>query len=398
MTKSEKVLLISNIILCGFFIAVIFHYINAHLFYVSYPFNSLLDDPKKFVDDIRYITAASINLKPYSTANSMVNYFPLIHFLLYPFSLIKNIYIVYAIFLTTFLGFFLYKNGKSFWCKDISKIQNIKNIFILSLMTGPFLYLVEKSNIDMFLLILLSFSIYSFIEKRFLSSAISLAIINAIKPYSIVFLVLFLFKKKWKEFFISIFLTFFLVLFGFLLLHDNPFVQFSGFLTNLMLFKQEHLYSLLNGTTNCAGLFQALKLFLYYNPFVSKYFLVTAYGFLIFFSLIITIYFAWREPVFWKKIAFLTLYLSTFPYIVFEYKLIFIFIPLWLFVNNQTVSRFDKIYTVLFGLLLMPKKQFIFNYWIPISTFAYPIIILLFMGLLIYDQYSSKKISKHKDL
>lgn len=391
MNKSEKIFLLSNIVIVGFFIAIIFHYFCANILHLEDPFNTFLLYPKWFIADIKNITDASLYLKPFSMPDSMVNYFPLIYFFLFPFALLKNYLIEYTVFLLVFLCFFSFQNYKNFSCKDFSKLQNFQNVFILTFMTYPFLYLLERGNIDMLLMILFTLSIYAFYSKNYLKSSVLLAIINAIKPFCLPFLILFVYEKRWKELFINIFLTTFLVVGGFLLLQDNIFSQFAGLKTNLLLYKQQFLYHPFNGTSTCSSLFQALKLIYYNAGLTATDFLVKIYGFIIFFGTLITVYFAWKETVFWKRIALLTLYMSVFPYIIFDYKLIFLFIPLWFFVNSEEKSRFDLIYTILFGLLLIPKKQLIFFPITDFSTIVNPIILLCFMGLIIYEQLKKEK-------
>lgn len=386
MNKEEKVFLLSNIVLVGFLIALIFHYFCANILQLGDPFNTFLLYPKWFIADIKNITDASLYLKPFSKPDSMVNYFPLTYFFLFPFALLKNYFIEYAIFLSVFLCFFSYQNYKNFSCKGFSKLQIFQNIFILTFMTYPFLYLLERGNLDMLLIILLTFSIYAFFNKKYLKSSILLAIINSIKPFCLPFLLLFIYEKRWKELIINISITTLLVIGGFLFLHDNFLTQIAGFKTNLALYEQEFLYHPLNGTSTCSSLFQSLKLIYYHVGIIATPFLVKIYGFILFLGTLFTTYFAWKEAVFWKKIALLTLYMSVFPYIIFDYKLIFLFIPLWFFVNSEEKSRFDLIYTIFFGLLLIPKKQLIFFPINDFSTIANPVILLCFMGLIIFEQ------------
>lgn len=387
MNKSDKIFLLSNIIIVGFFVAIIFHYFCANILYLGDPFNTFLLYPKWFIADIKNITDASLFLKPFSKVDLMVNYFPLVYFFLFPFALLKNYLIEYAIFLSVFLSFFYFQNYKNFFCQEFSKLQNFQNIFILTFMTYPFLYLLERGNVDMLLIILFTLSIYGFHEKKYLKSSILLAIINAIKPFCLPFLVLFVYEKKWKELFINLFLTVFLIVGGFLLLHDNAFTQLEGLKTNLLFYKQQFLYHPFNGTSTCSSLFQALKLISYHTRLISTSLLVERYGFILFGGTLITVYFAWKEEVFWKRIALLTLYMSTFPYIIFDYKLIFLFIPIWFFVNAEEKSVFDLIYTILFGLLLIPKKQLIFFPITDFSSIANPVIMLIFIGLIIFEQF-----------
>ncbi|MCJ7740436.1 hypothetical protein MUP32_03920 [Candidatus Microgenomates bacterium] len=57
-----------------------------------------------------------------------------------------------------------------------------------------------------------------------------------------------------------------------------------------------------------------------------------------------------------KKIALLTFSMNLLPAVSGDYKLLYVFIPLFLFINFSKKSRWDLIYLVLFSLLLIPKN------------------------------------------
>lgn len=402
MEKSEKVLVLSSIILVGFVIGVVFHYILGYYLHKPFPGNTFLFRPDQAFTDFTIILSSIKNLAPFSQPNFMINYFPLAYILLFPFTLIKNPLLAFLIFTFIFLSFFIFSNVKMFQCKNLTKLQNFQNIFILSILPYPFLMLLDRGNFDMFLFILFAIFIYSFKSEKFFLSSIILAIINGIKPFTLIFLFLFLFKKKYKEFFLSIIIMTSLILGGFMFLRGPFFNQISTFITNLTLFKQSYVYLNNNVSVMIGGssLFIVFRLFcinLIKASLMPMKIFILLYNIL---SLIITtivIFFTYRENFFWKQITLLTLTMLLLPYIVFDYKLIFLFIPIWLFVNSKEKSQFDLIYTILFGLLFIPKSIIITNP-IPwpeglffLSMIANPIIMLLFIGLIIFEQFHLKQ-------
>ena len=71
------------------------------------------------------------------------------------------------------------------------------------------------------------------------------------------------------------------------------------------------------------------------------------------------------ETDFWKKVSLLVFIMLLFPYTSADYKLLHLFIPIVLFINNKKEEKNDLIYTILFALLLIPKNyRFIKNYYI----------------------------------
>lgn len=405
--KSQKVGIISSVILVGFAISVVFHYILWAYLKSPFPFNTFLFGPDMRFSDFTGLMPISNGLTPYSVPNSWINYFPLAYISLYPLSLIKNPLIAYFLFASVFLIFLNYMNTKIFSCANLKKIQNFQNIFIIGFLSYPVLYIIDRGNIDMFLVILFAGFIWLFKSEKYLLSAVLLGVQNAIKPFPVLFLLLFLFKKKYKEFFLSVAISAILVIGGFMFLKGNFFDQILVFIKNLLLFKLMYVYDTKNSyaMTNTSSLFTAMKLvFVNYTSILSSVKLEKLYNYLSLIILAITIFFTQREKIFWKKVTLLTLLMLLLPYIIDDYKLIFLFVPIWLFVNSHEKTKFDLVYSILFGLLMIPKKFFILllrvGYFTQLTTFGIvvnPILMMLFIGLIIFEQFYLKKIGNNDE-
>lgn len=400
MEKSNKILILSSIVLVGFFIAVVFHYVCSNYLGLGGGISTFLqfyEAKGQAFGDFTRLVDLSADLAPYKTPHFLLSYFPFLLVVYYLFSFIKIRLLGYVIYSIIFFAFWIPFNIKFLACKNFTKLQNFQNIFILSMMTYPFLYLLERGNFDMLLIILITAFVYLFKEKKYFICAILLALANATKPFTFVFWILFVFEKKWKELFFSIFLTFLLTMLSFMILKGSLSHQISILIENFKIYIARYIYDpYCCGTTNSSDLFLGLKTIFSckgYGLDIIPIFVIDKINQIIgFFMTILIILFSWREKVFWKRIALLTLYMSSIPAIIFDYKLIFLFIPLWLFVNANEKSKFDLVYTILFGLLLIPKKcVLIFNTMFSISVIANPLIMLFFIGLIIYDQFNKKK-------
>lgn len=400
--KADKILLLVNIVLIGFVIAVIFNYFSAFYINQPYPMNTFLFTPVKKFRDFMGLLDVIRNFAPFGTSNIWVNYFPLAYVLLLPFLLIGNKLIAYLIFASVFLAFLIYMNVKVFACENLTKSENFRNIFILTFLAYPVLFALDRGNFDMILLILFAGFVYAFKSEKYLRSAIFLAVINAIKPFTLLFLFLFLFKKKFKEFAISIITSLVLIVGCFFVFKGNVLEQMSTLANNLAGFLApyvfENKYNL--GMVSGSSLFMALKLLLtrFHSPFtIPTDLLIRLYSYLNLIITSATLFFTFKEKIFWKQISLLTLYMLTMPYLVYDYKLVFLFVPLWLFVNSKEKSGFDKVYTVLFGLLLISKSIIIFtpgffpDAFYSTSIIINPLIMLVFMGLIIIEQFKTKK-------
>lgn len=63
---------------------------------------------------------------------------------------------------------------------------------------------------------------------------------------------------------------------------------------------------------------------------------------------IVTAYITRYETVLWKKVSLLVMCMNLLPYTSTDYKLLHLFIPLFLFINHQKEDKWDLVYIVLF--------------------------------------------------
>lgn len=402
MNKSEKVLILTTIILVGFAISVFFHYILGFYVGLGHFFNTFLSVPETFYSDFSGPLAHLKNLQPYAPPANWQNYFPLSFVFIYPLVFIKNTFFAYLIMLSAFLASLLWANIKYLSCADLNKIQNFKNIFVITFLSYPFLYLVDRGNLDMLIFIFLAAFACLFNAEKYKLSALCLAVANAMKPFPFLFLILFLVKKKYKEFFLSLVLTILFIIGGFMFFKGSVLSQFNVLIqswkgmTNGYVFLNDNSCGMVNGSS----LFMLLKLIccqITKTPIISTHLLLKIYNIFSFFALIFMVYFISKEKSYWKKLSLLSLYMVLIPTFIYDYKLMFLFIPLWFFVNAEEKSKYDLIYVVLFGLLLLPKYFVIPTFlWgieglgFSISLILNPVIMILFTGLIIFEQLKNK--------
>jgi len=192
LKKSQKILLVSNIILVGFIFAVFFHYIIGYYLGGVYPANTFLGNPNDAPTDFTSLIVAISNFSPYDKVALWVNYLPFAYILYFPFVLINNNMISYLIYLYIFILFLIYTNTKLIKCPENNFIQNFSNIFIITFLSYPVLITIERGNIDAILLIFFAAFVFLFKKEKYFLSAFFLAVINGMKPFTILFLFLLL--------------------------------------------------------------------------------------------------------------------------------------------------------------------------------------------------------------
>lgn len=398
MEAKNKVLVLSSIVLMGFVVDLVFHYVMGYNFNLGHFYNTFLSAPDTAFGDFTGLLPKIKELMPYAPPADWQNYFPLAFILIYPFVFFKNVYVAYSIFLSIFLIFFIKMNVKNFGCENLSRMQNFQNIFILTFLSYPLLYLVDRGNLDMIIFMFLAGFAYCFRNEKYKLSALFLALANAMKPFGALFLIIFLIKKRYREFFLSYGLTLLLVFGGFLFFKGNILYQLGillqswFFSTNNYVYLNDNSFGMVNGSS----LFIFLKLLfcqLTSTPFISTALLSKIYAVL---SIILTLgvsILTFREKTYWKQLALLTFYMIFMPTVVYDYKLIFLFVPLWFFVKAKEKTRFDLAYAILFGLLLLSKHLVIpETLWgvegkvFSISLILNVLVMVVFVGLIVYEQ------------
>lgn len=418
MEKSEKITWITSIVLVGFVVGILFHYIldsylHVGVYLKSFLPNDITDSLRLYFLDFESLIPFVHNLSPYNEgSNSLFIYFPVGYLLLYPFSLIKNFYLSYSIYILVFLIPFIYLNYRFLNCNNLSKIDNFKNIFVLSFISYPVLWLFVSGNLDMMLYLLIFGFVYFFYREKYLWAALLLAISNSAKPFFLIFLFLFLFKGKRKMFFVSLILTAIFVFVGFLFFKGSIFSQIQTLMGSLGLYKREFidykgyirigtsdmfstlrfLLCSLNETVSGSNLIKVTSSFIN-KDIIPCPVLVGLYSILAPLVTSVILFFTYKEKIFWKQIALVILCVLTFSPVVFDYKLIFLYIPMILFVNSKEKSNFDFVYTILFGVMLIPKKILMvgFTEVILFSKIVNPFIMLGFICLIIREQILNKK-------
>lgn len=348
MKKLQKIDIISIIIIAGFSLAVFYHYILGTYLGLSYPYNTFLFRP-----DDKFMDFFNLSAKPYVNGQLFLIQFPFGQRLAQSFTIFPP-KIGLVVFFTVFISFFLYVNYSNL--KTSIKEQTIKNVFVFSFLTYPFLFVVDRANIEIFVFIFLYLFIYFYRKQQTLISIIFLACAISMKLFPGVFVILLASDKRYKEILYTFLLVMLISVCGYLSYEGNLMHNINMHLNGLN--RYTGIYSIGNeGLYFGHSLWGVVKLIIIGSGIKCPATLATkAYSIsvLILFAFV-SLYIIFKEKVFWKKIALLVFSMNLFPFVSGDYKLIHIFLPLFLFINDENKDRFDWLYVVLFGALLIPK-------------------------------------------
>jgi len=418
MDKTQKQNLIAGIIFAGFVIAVLYHLFISHVAGLSYPYDTFLFDARvRFSDHFNIYNIFPQNLfNPYNQSHfPCVNYPPFgtgLQYLLTktpaPLSFIG--------FMLTGIIYFAYYNYKNL--KLGVEKPKLFHFITFSFLSYPFLICMDRANWEMIIFILIALFVDFFRKEKYFASSIILAFAAAMKIYPIIFISLFLARKKIKAAIMCVAVALLLNL-------ASIFFIEGSIISNLHHYSKQmgdyvYQYGVLNGGLGWgSSLFGFVKVLLFQlshairfvnyqiaqTPFyfTSFMFLNDNFDFLIvekalkIFSPMATVligltglYVIFKEKELWKQTALLFIAAIIFAPISGDYKLLSLFVPMWLFINSNQKSKFDFIYSLLFGLILIPKSyvQFFntqgYNHFSS-SIVVAPILLLIFFVLIIFD-------------
>src|SRR3989338_10965350 len=380
LTRESKIRYLSMIVLIGFMSSVTFHYLQAMFYNKGVPFNTFLPPASMRFCDFYGLFDAWARLS-FNGVTYGLSYFPSTYLIVDLFWKLRDPYIALIPYLFIFILFFVvyaYKN-----LQTESATDTIQRVVIISSMTYPVLFALHSGNIENFLFIFLCLFIYFYQQGKTQLSALFLAMPISMKLFPAVFLVLFLSDKKYKEILYTLLYVFILSLIPLLIYDGGIRSGLGNYLNNLM--ASQKMYAdlmIIGGAGNHYGhsLLNGLRIFFVQSFPPMQTVLLPYFIFSMIMFGIVTAYITVYETELWKKVALLVLCMNLLPYTSTDYKLMHLFIPLFLFVNHQKAERGDLIYIILFSSLLIPKDYYYFSSpYVTLNNVLNPVIMLIIL-------------------
>lgn len=358
LTKENKIDLLAFIILAGFMCAVVFYYRQAVYLRHGYPFSTFLFDPADRFRDFFNPLKSCKGLNPYF--GFQATQYPFTNLVFHGFSWVSkwSDWAAFELFCLIVIGSFVAMN--SLHLRSGNAYKDATTIFIFSFLTYPFLFMIERGNIEGLLFIVLLLFAHFFARGRFLVSAMFLSCAIAMKIFPVVLLALFLPERRYKEAIVSAV--------GAAGLTAASLAFFDGgFLANLdyVLRGTNAAHPILVAFTGGENFVQrgvslltfCKVLFIQYGDlstvnmttFLSTYIRIAALA-----AVLVAAYVWLIETALWRRVALLVFAMLLLPHVSADYKLIHLFVPILLFVDAEPEPG-DAWYALLFGLLLVPK-------------------------------------------
>lgn len=378
MTKQQKVFFLSWIILGGLVLSLLYHFILSYYFHFGYPYATFLFRPQDRWRDFLWPLRVSAN--PYVVARADFQNFPFLYKLASIFSFLTpqaalGLYLGICFLAFSIICYKEFRTGK--WSFPV-------NFAILAFLTYPFLFAFDRANFEIVVFLCLYLFIL-FYESRPAVSAVFLGFAIALKAFPVILAILYLTDRKYRDLVIAAVISLSATLISYATLPGGISVNLPLHSRNLQLYTQT--YALGNeGLYFGNSLWGALKFTSVITG--SQPVSTAAYLIAVGFGLIaLFLYLVFLEKSFWKKVALLVCALNLFPQVSGDYKLLHLFLPIFLLVNDNEPDgkRMQFTWLILFGLLLIPKDY----YHLPalpeasISVLLDPLLMLTLMLLII---------------
>jgi len=391
--RDNEVYFLATIILISFIINSFKNYIFTNYMQLGYPLNTFLFRPDDKFNDFFNMLSACRDNNPYLTEYWLKsNYFPIANTIFFLFGMFHFKYISLGVFFCIFFVFYFYFI-KSILGSDF-KVTQFPVLLILLLLTYPILFNCDRGNIELYVFLFVWGFFYFYNKGKIIIGITFLAMAISMKLFPGVFIILLFKDKKYKEIAMSAFLVGFFFMISLISFNGSILDNLYALINNLTNFN--HGFNGLSGLQHNLSLYGAIKVITYgtmvlfggnADPTMTANTLSWySFGVLGLF-LLICYYVIFIEMVQWRNVTILTIVLLIFPNVSFDYKLIYIMIPLSFLLKSEQKTKFRNIYLFLFAMLLVPQNYIYLINDISIAVLIYPFIMLLIVGLIIAERF-----------
>lgn len=379
MDRIDKVNLIRLIVVAGFVSSVFFHYIAGVYLGHGYPYSTFLYMPDERFHDFTVAFDSSKNLNPYSNKFSV--YFPFTYVLIFLFT-VFNWVLAYIILFGGFLVFLITALWRHLQSTEV--VDRILAVFTLVIISYPVLFAFERGNFELIVFIFLGCFVFLYQNNRDNLAVILLACAIAMKVYPAVFAILFVIDRKWTQLIQTACCAALFTALSAALLEGGISSSIYGVQRALLFFEANFINSV-HGLQHNSSIYVPIYLSFIESGtsrYIAKYYPLLA----VIIFLCAFLYLKLTVNAFWKKIAILSFLIILLPQVSYDYKLIYVYLPLILFLGEIKQSKYDALYAVIFGLLLIPKDYYYFNYFISINGLINACLMLIFIVVLTFDK------------
>jgi hypothetical protein len=395
--RERKTAWLVLIVLAGFIVAVVAHYIVAQFAVRGYPYSTFLylpDDSNgggypgqpnvlgvhRFGDFFEtWINSRGPHPYTETPLGVSSSYFPLTHVLMFPLAQLSlsPALVLYLLAFLVFAGTLIHRHVGG------DRLRRAQAVIVLTACSTPVLFLLDRGNVEGVVFAALACSVLAYRRDRFYLAALLLAIPVAMKGAAGVFWLLFLFDGRLRELLASMAASAFLTLGALLALPGSTEANVEGLrgaLESISAATTEGTAAALHSVSLNAALTAVGRWDDRFDVFVSNYAFV-GLAVLLGVALVLAV----LRPVLWQRVALVCGVMLLVPSISYEYRMLHLYIPLVLFLAAGEARRSDPLFVVLFGLLLVPKGLPILFDDVSLGSLVNPLLLVALMAAVVVD-------------
>jgi hypothetical protein len=390
MSPETRVKALAAVVVIGFGVAVLFHYAAGNYCGLNYPWTSFCYLPSEAFSDFYDMYHHAANRNPYSTeGGAQAAWYPPFCFtMLYPLTLLPP-FAAFALVTGVTVTFLLLFTWRMLPTRDTW--TRVLTVFALTFLTYPVLMLLDRGNLDGLLFVLLVLFVWAYRNGHYRSGAALLAVASAMKIFPALFVLLYVADRRYRQAALMCALTALLTLVGMAWLDGGVVQTLDNYRAGVAMSAPTLPVQIAasSSTSTLPGLIHALsdlrdpeacqRLYAGYQ-YVCAGLLAVLAGYLM-----------WVEKSFARRVSLLTLAMLLLPAFNYDYRLIFLYIPLALFLGTRP-GRLDPLYLAFYGLLLVPKKYFMIHGWVSISVIFNPLLMVGLVVLNLYERFAAARL------
>lgn len=319
--------------------------------------NTWLYSPTPRFSDFLQVLDLFKSFHPYGVLGG--NYPPVGYWMLVPFAWISNEYVALFVFIAFCLGFLVWWFARSF-ATGLNRIEKllIVSVAFLSLPTS---FAFDRANLDLLVFIMVVVAIASYEQKRGALAASWLGLASAAKLFPGLYLLVFIRGRMWRFIALGTAVAILCTVFAVTGFHGSLDENIRGFLSGLFSKSFDGTVITTWDNASLVGALQGLGLAIGGISGIEAVWRVigalTSYveigG-----ILLLVWYLRWREQVIWRAVTLITIAFLILPVVSYYYELMYLFIPVALFIRSAEVNVRTLRIACLFGLVLAPKAYF----------------------------------------
>lgn len=369
-----------TIFILSFFLAMIFYFINGSVLKMPTPMGTIFSNFDDYFADFVGGVVFDQNLEPFKNnfRGFRANYPPGAYFIFLPFTYAfpAGLFAYIFLYIVTIL-FAITKVLKPY--KDKMPLPFYAVVIILGFMNYPSIFSLERSNLESFICVLSIIYIYT-VNTRFEKlGLVALSAAASAKIYPILFVI----AEKKKAFFKKGLI----VTFGILCITAMALYVFNTSWDELMASyaaaKKDFYVMFVIGEfgthwgSSLSGMIRAL-VYLFAPDMLDeelKNYIFTYTPFFIAIPFLFTLFlYIKKELELWQKLFFAATFITVWPSISMDYKLIYFF-PSLIYYIIAPAFRFERLTTLLFGFLFIPLGFYQIHENVTSSVILHPLII-----------------------